>query len=80
MHASANEECKVIIVDTVPGSSVVKGLEKPSCGPSEPVSTLAGDRVVFLSFLEFRSASLDRSSAKLYATPVGPTRPSSMNI
>ena len=80
VHASTNEECKVITINTVPGSSVMKGLEKPSCGPSEPVSTLAGDRVVFLSFLEFRSASLDCSSSKLYATPIGPTRPPSRNI
>ena len=39
--ASANEECTM--VDTVPGSSVKKDIEKPSCGPSEMVSHLAGD-------------------------------------
>ena len=39
--ANAYEECTMI--DTVPGSSVKKDIEKPSCGPSEMVSHLAGD-------------------------------------
>ena len=33
VRVSTIDECKVINVDTVPGSSVMKGLEKPSCGP-----------------------------------------------
>ena len=40
VFASANEECTV--VDTVPGFSVKKDIEKPSCCPSESVSPLAG--------------------------------------
>ena len=42
--ASANEECTMI--DTVPGSSVKKDIEKPFCGSSESVSPLAGERAV----------------------------------
>ena len=75
--ANAYEECTMI--DTVPGSSVKKDIEKPSCSPSESVSPLAGDHAElfneFLAFMNFRGAPLDkRSASKL---PVDPTRPSS---
>ena len=45
-RSSVVDERRVINVDSVPGSSLTKGLEKPSGGPSEPVSIPAGDRVV----------------------------------
>ena len=73
--ASVNDECTVI--DSVPVSSVKKDIEKPSCGPSESVSSLTSDRAElfneFLAFMNFRDANLDkRSASKLQA--VDPTR------
>ena len=74
--ASVIDECAVS--DPVPVSSVRKELEKPSCGPSESVSPLTGDRAElfndFLAFMEFRDASLDKRSASKLHT-VDPTRP-----
>ena len=67
VRTSAIDECKVVNVDTVPGSSVVKGLEKPSCGP-------------LLSFTKFCGASFDHSASKLHVTSLGPTRPLSTNV
>ena len=40
--ASVNDECTEIV--SVPVISVRKDIEKPSCGPSESVSPLTGDR------------------------------------
>ena len=74
--ASVIDEC--VVSDPVPVSSVRKELEKPSCGPSESVSPLTGDRAElfndFLAFMEFRDASLDKRSASKLHT-VDPTRP-----
>ena len=51
---SGVDECKVINVESVPGSSVKKGLEKPPCGPSEPVSFSAGNySELFNQFVSF---------------------------
>ena len=55
------DECKVINVESVPGSSVKKGLEKPHCGPFEPVSIPTGDYSElfsqFVTFMEHRGTS-----------------------
>ena len=75
------DDCEVINVDSVPGSSIKKSLEKPCCGPSEQVSLPTGDYFELLSqfvtLMEHRGASSNFAASKWHDFSVVPTRPSS---